>query len=174
VLWVLSAILIALLPEGCIGDDCDLPGRTMRDSGSVGLAMTAALLLLVVATVAVIGRMRSAGRFGKLGTIGATASGIGIAVVTIAGLVQAALFAGDLPAMPYVLIPGALCLILGFVLLGIAVLRADVLPGWVAILLVFGTWLMLGYNDQNIQVLFAVPFGLAWIAVGWALRTPPA
>jgi hypothetical protein len=28
---------------------------------------------------------------------------------------------------------------------------------------------MLGFNDQNAQVLMAIPFGIGWIAVGYAL-----
>jgi hypothetical protein len=62
-----------------------------------------------------------------------------------------------------------LALIVGFVLLSVAVLRAGVLPRWAAILLVVGSLAMLGFNDQNWQALMAVPNGLAWMAVGYVL-----
>ncbi len=36
-------------------------------------------------------------------------------------------------------------------------------------LLIVGSLAMLGFNDQNAQVLLAIPFGVAWMAVGYAL-----
>ncbi len=71
--------------------------------------------------------------------------------------------------MPYFVIPGVLALVVGFVLLGIAVLRARVVPRWAAVLLIVGTLAMLGFNDQNALALMAIPFGIAWIAVGYVL-----
>ncbi|MDQ3910704.1 MAG: hypothetical protein M3305_02750 [Actinomycetota bacterium] len=55
-----------------------------------------------------------------------------------------------------------LALIVGFVLLGVAVL-----PRWTAVLLIVGSLAMLGFNDQNWQALMALPNGLAWIGVGY-------
>ena len=54
-------------------------------------------------------------------------------------------------------------------LLSVAVLRARVLPRWAAILLMVGSLAMLGFNDQNWQALMAIPYGLAWMAVGYVL-----
>ena len=71
--------------------------------------------------------------------------------------------------MPYFVIPGVLALVVGFVLLGIAVLRARVVPRWAAVLLIVGTLAMLGFNDQNARALMAVPNGVAWVAVGYVL-----
>jgi hypothetical protein len=71
--------------------------------------------------------------------------------------------------MPYFVIPGVLALVVGFALLGIAVLRARVLPRWVALLLVVGSLAMLGFNDQNAQALMAILFGIAWMVVGYVL-----
>jgi hypothetical protein len=71
--------------------------------------------------------------------------------------------------MPYFFIPGGLALVAGFMLLGLAILRARVLPRWTAGLLIVGALAMLGFNDQTAQVLLAIPFGVAWVAVGYAL-----
>src|SRR5215212_8057213 len=54
-------------------------------------------------------------------------------------------------------------------LVGIAALRMEALPRWAAVLLVIGSLGMLGFNDQNAQVLMAIPFGIGWVAVGYAL-----
>jgi hypothetical protein len=71
--------------------------------------------------------------------------------------------------MPYFVIPGVLALVVGFVLLGIAVLRARVVPRWAAVLLIVGTLAMLGFNDQNALALMAIPNGIGWMAVGYVL-----
>ena len=60
-------------------------------------------------------------------------------------------------------------LVIGFVLLGISVLRAGVLPRWAALLLIAGTLAMLGFNDQNALALLAIPNGIGWVAVGYVL-----
>jgi hypothetical protein len=35
--------------------------------------------------------------------------------------------------------------------------------------LILATIGLLGFNDQNAQVLMAIPFGIAWIGAGYAL-----
>ncbi len=60
-------------------------------------------------------------------------------------------------------------MVIGLALVGIAALRMEVLPRWAAVLLVIGSLGMLGFNDQNVQVLMAIPFGIGWLAVGYAL-----
>jgi hypothetical protein len=62
-----------------------------------------------------------------------------------------------------------LALVVGFVLLGIAVLLAGVLPRWSAVLLVVGSLAMLGFNDQNAQAFLAIPNDIAWVAAGYVL-----
>jgi hypothetical protein len=103
---------------------------------------------------------------GALGKTGAVVAAVGAALPVIGVLVQGLLYDGDYPLMPYFVIPGLLALVVGFVLLGIAVLLAGVLPRWAAALLVVGALAMLGFNGQNPQDLLTIPNGLAWIAVG--------
>ena len=110
-------------------------------------------------------RARDAGRFGRLG----------ITSVVVGAVAGALLFVGtalntqDSSLVPLFIIPGLLALIVSFVLLSVAVLRARVLPRWAAILLMVGSLAMLGFNDQNWQALMAVPNGLAWMAAGYVL-----
>ena len=79
------------------------------------------------------------------------------------------MYGGDYPLMPCFVIPGVLALVVGFVLLGIAVLLAGVLPRWSAVLLVVGSLAMLGFNDQNAQAFLAIPNDIAWVAAGYVL-----
>jgi hypothetical protein len=166
-LFVVSALLIASMPRGCIGDECEL--RPMRETGLAGALLTLALLLVVVGAAGLVVRVRRAGRLGRLGKTGIVVAAVGAALPVIGSLVQGVLFDGDYPLMPFFVIPGVLALVVGFVLLGLAVLQARVLPHWAAVLLIVGSLAMLGFNDQNAQVLMAIPNGIAWMAVGYLL-----
>ena len=110
-------------------------------------------------------RARHAGRFG----------GLGITSVVVGAVAAVLFFIGTVlntqgsSLVPLFIIPGLLALIVGFVLLSVAVLRARALPRWAAILLMVGSLAKLGFNDQNWQALMAVPNGLAWMAVGCVL-----
>ncbi len=171
-LWIAGAVLTALKPEGCIGDECDLPGRSMREGGVLDAGLSiAGVLLIALGAAAVVSRARASGRLGTVGRVGVIVGLAGVAVLLMAALVQALFYGGDFPSMPLFVLPGGLALVLGFLLLGIAVLRARVLARWAGVLLVVGALAMLGFNDQNAQALLAIPFGIAWVAIGFALRS---
>jgi hypothetical protein len=163
---VVSAIIIASMPRGCIGDGCS--SRPMRETGAAGALLTLALLLVVIGAAGLVLRARDAGRLGVLGKTGIVVGAVGAALPVFGSLVQGILL-GDYPYMPYFVIPGVLALVVGFVLLGIAVLRARVVPRWAAVLLIVGTLAMLGFNDQNALALMAIPNGIGWMAVGYVL-----
>jgi len=172
VLWIAQNVALAFAPEGCIAAECDLPGRSYREasSGLVVLGL-AAVLLIAGGFVGVVRLARRAGRFRRLGHTGLGLSITGVALIAFAIVIQLIVFGGErgFQLWPWFVVPGGLALVLGCLLLGIAILRAQVLPRWVAVLLIIGVLAMLGFNDQNERVLLAVPFGLAWIAVGYVL-----
>ena len=118
-------------------------------------------------------RARGAGRLGPAGRAGLAVGLAGGALLLAGGGAQALLFGGDLPSMPLFVLPGVLALVAGFLLLGVAILRAGVLPRWAGVLLALGALSLLGFNDQNGQALLAIPFGLAWVATGYALWSGP-
>ncbi len=166
-LFVVSALIIASMPRGCIGEEC--AARPMRETGAAGALLTLALLLVVMGAAGLVIRARNAGRFGTLARTGIVVAAVGAALPVLGSLVQGILFDGDYPYMPYFVIPGVLALVVGFLLLGISVLRAGVLPRWAAALLMVGTLAMLGFNDQNALALMAIPNGIGWMAVGYVL-----
>ena len=171
-LWIAAGVATAALPEGCIGDACALPGRSMRDTSAVAPLAAAALLLIAVGAAALVRRARRAGRVGTGGVVGVGASAAGVALLVTGGAVQALAFGGDFPAMPLFVLPGALGLVVGVLLLSVSLLRAGTLPRWAGALLVAGGLALLGFNDQNAQALLAVPFGAAWVAIGSVLAGP--
>ncbi len=169
-LWVAWAVVHALQPMGCVGDECDLPGRSMREGSALGSALLiAAVLALMVGVWGLVSRARAMGGFGTLGSVGLIAITTGVVTVVIASFVQGIFYNGDFWAMPYFVIPAALALVVGFVLLGVAILRSGVLPRWAASLLIIATLTMLGMNEQNTWVLMAIPFGVTWALIGYVL-----
>jgi hypothetical protein len=124
-----------------------------------------------VTAVALVVLVRRAGRFGKAGRAGGVLSILGVSTLVVAGLVQGLLYEGDFPLMPYFVIPTFGALGIGLVLLGVSVLRSGVLPRWASIGLLLGTAAMIGFNEQTHAAWLGLPFGLAWMAVGYALWT---
>jgi hypothetical protein len=167
-LWVIGNVIHASKPQGCIAAECAL--RPMRDTGALeDILMLLSLMLFVVGAAGLLVLARRLGRFGRMGNTGVVIGAVGVVVLVIAGLIQALFFGGDFPLMPGFVIPGVLALIVGFVLLGIAILRAGVLPRWGALLFIVGALAMLGFNEQNWRTLLAIPLGVAWVAVGYVL-----
>ncbi len=166
-LWALWAVLVARLPEGCVEAECNLPGRSVRGYSDLLPLLAAAVLLIAAGVAGVVIRARAAGRFGRLGRWGLVIGAAGAALLATSLVVQGLFFDGDFPLMPAFVIPGGLALAGGFLLFATAVLR--VVPRWAGVLLVIGALALLGVNDQNARILLAVPFGGAWMAVGYAL-----
>ena len=168
--WVAFAVRLASLPEGCVRAECELPGRGLRPGdGLVSALFYAAALCTALAVAGLLARARATGRVGRLGRVGQTLLGAGALLLITGLLVQQFAYGGDFPQMPAVVIPAGLALVLGFLLVAIATLRAGALPRWASALLLGGTVALVGFNDQNAQALMAIPFGLAWLGVGYAL-----
>jgi hypothetical protein len=111
--------------------------------------------------------------FGIIGRIGLLLSAVGGVLIASGIAIQALFFNGDFPLMPFFVIPSLLALIMGFLLLGSALLRARMVPLWAGVLLLLSVLVLLGFNDQDVRVLLAVPLGLSWIVVGaclWATQ----
>jgi hypothetical protein len=172
-LWSLAAVLHSLKPRGCIADECQT--RSMRESGAVdGILTLSSMLLILAGAAGLVLLVRRAGRFGRAGRTGVVLAAAGFAVLLAASVVQALAFGGDFPLMPYFVIPGLLAAVTGFLLVGVTVLRAGVLPRWAAALLIAGAALMLVANEQTILVLLLIPFGVAWMVVGYLMWSEPA
>ena len=127
------------------------------------------VLLIACGALALLWVVREARRFTGLGKAGIMLGAAGIAVLFAGVLVQALLFDGDSPLMPFFVLPGVLLGVAGAVLLGVTVLKSAVLPRWLGILLVLAALLMLGANEQTAAVLLTVPFGLVWLPIGAVL-----
>jgi hypothetical protein len=166
-LWVACVVVHSLRPRGCVAAECAI--RPMRDSGALeaGLALCAALLLMA-ALAGLLRHTRRTHALGRHGETGVRVGGAGLGLLLAAGITQSVV-GPSFRWMPYLVAPGMLAVAMGFLLVGVALLRARVVPGWVGALLVLGSVATLGSNEQTSLVLLLVPVGVAWMAVGYAL-----
>jgi MFS family permease len=169
-LCALAAVLHSLEPSGCIGAECDT--RPMRSATALVSALGgAATLFIVIGMAGLIAMARRSGRHRKLANAGLITAVAGFAILFLGVLIQAVFFSGDLPWMPFFVIPGVIAVIAGFLLIGVFILRSGLLPRWLGIFLLVSSVLLLAANEQTAAVLFAVPFGLAVATVGFFMWT---
>lgn len=167
-LGAVAVFLHSLQPTGCVGSECDAqPMRTA--SGLVTSIGAVAALLALVGVVGLTLMARRSGRSPKLMNAGLAFAAVGFLVLLAAVFIQAVFFDGDFSGMPYLVVVGMVALIIGFVLIGIFILRSGVLPRWVGVLLVVSSALLLAANEQTTAVLLAIPFQLAVATAGFFL-----
>lgn len=165
-LLIAACVYRSTLPRGCIGDECLT--QPQRGDTSLGVLLaTAAALLLVAAGIGLLVQLHRSRRLGLLGGVGLALAGLGSASL-VAGGVAAGIFGPDFEAMPAFVIPGVALVALGMVVLAVALLRSHYLPVRASVALLVGAALLVLVNEQTAAVLFAVPFGLAWVLVGVA------
>lgn len=168
VLWMVGTVLHALEPRGCVGAECAT--RPMRDSSAlVAVLAVCAAVLIMVGVAGLVRLAQDSGRLGRSGRVGVRVGVAGLAILLTAGLAQPVLFGRDFELMPYFVLPGMSAVVIGFLLVGIAIVRAGVLPRWAGVLLVLGSLALVGSNEQTGLVLLMLPFGLAWAAAGYAM-----
>ena len=162
-LWVANDLCGRLSPDP---DDWDCNSAYDYLTNAID---SAAYLLLLVGLVGL--HARQAERYGPLGTAGFFAAFVGAAMVGVANPAEHCLGLDVLGGLVY--LPGVLLLSIGTLLLGIATMRARVLPRWCGVALIVGLVAMFIGADSGGMVVF----GLAWVAVGyvlWSGRGAPA
>ena len=146
-LWVVVFAIYALRSSG--------PGLEPPYRGFEGLGTPAviSLLLIVVGLVA----LHTVQRRSYGGLAGFVLALVGAAVVVVTGASWPVGMAGGLAFM------------LGSLLVGAAALVTNALTRWGAIALSVGSVVFLLFNTETAQAWFALPYGVAWILVGYLL-----
>jgi hypothetical protein len=149
----------------------DLAGRLSADSDDwdcnsswdyVTNARDPVAFFLTAAAVAAL-HARQRQRSGTLGKVGAVAAFLGCVATAVNNPIE---HCGDVEVLGLVLwVPGTLLLFLGLLVLGVATIRARVLPVWAGAAVAAGVVALFLAADGAGMVVF----GLAWIAVGYAL-----
>ena len=160
-LWVVVFAIYALRASG--------PGAETPYRGFEGLGVPGLLSLLLIALGFMgldwptwRGRGEGYGRLGRgLGRVGLGLALLGVFVIVGSG------------ASGTVGIIGAVVLMVASLLVGVAALLTSVLPRWGAIVLIVGSLTFFLFDTETARAWCAVPYGVAWIAVGylqWAGR----
>ena len=168
--WVGMCFVQNTLPQGCIGDEClERPMRGSSDLASLLSVVAGVLLAASVAGFVVMSRRR--GQWGRSSRLGVAAVAAGFLFLLAAGVMT--VVDGNWEGMPGLVVPGVLLLAIGLLLVAWMVLRARVLPTWVAMLMLVTVLLLPFSNEQTSRILLAVPFGLAWMLAGAVLLRRP-
>jgi hypothetical protein len=154
VAWVASFV-VGLASEGQGSETFGLPSFYLID-GLTGLALAGMLVGLLGL------HARQAASYGVLGTVGFLVALVGtILVLANVLLIRAA----ERNLLDLLLLLGLVGMLLGFVLLGIATLRAGVMPQWtgVVLILVLPISALLGDYGGGLVL------GIVWLALGYVL-----
>lgn len=164
--WVVGTIIHALQPRGCVGDECLVRPQREATTATSWLVVVA-VVAMVAFLVALLALMARVGDLGWTGIAGVVTVGLGLVLLALPVLPQ---FRGLRP------LPGLVAVTVGLALVGWTVLRSRVVPTWVGIGLVLGVLSLAASGEQTWRVLFALPFGMAWLTTGVVLllqsRTP--
>jgi hypothetical protein len=154
VAWIASFV-VGLASEGQGSETFGLPSFYLIE-GLTGLALVGTLVGLLGL------HARQDANYGVLGTVGFLAALVGTALVLANVLL---IRTAERNLLDLLLLLGLLGMLLGFVLLGIATLRARVLPQWagVALILVLPVAALLGDYGGGLV------FGIVWLALGYVL-----
>ena len=160
---VAVTLLHASLPEGCIGDDC-LTHEMRGTAAGEGLLALVSTLLLAVAAVTLVVLARRRRPLGKVGVAALVCAAGALALVVAVTVVTVAV--SDVPWMPFLVIPALVLFVAAAVLVGVAVLRARLVPTWLAVAVIVTASMLVVVNEQTALVLLAVPFGTVCVMLG--------
>lgn len=146
-LWVVVFAIYALRSSG---PGLEPPYRSFE---GLGIPAVVSLLLIVVGLVA----LHTLQRRSYGGIVGLILALVGATVVVLTGASWPVGMAGGLAFM------------LGSLLVGAALLVTNALPRWGAVALIVGSGVFFLFNTETAQAWFALPYGVAWIAVGYLL-----
>ncbi len=150
-MWLVVFTLFASRPSG--------PGSAPPHRSFEGLSapLLISAVLIVAGLVALHAHLR--GAYGGLGTAGFVLASVGVALLV--------LVVGGAPFMLSRV--GALGLLLGSALMGVATLRASAQLRWGGAALVVGSLALLLLDTESARVWFALPYGAAWTVLGYGL-----
>jgi hypothetical protein len=153
------------LPIGCVGDECSY--RPMRpDSAAADACYVVTLVALVLAALGLGLLLLRRRALGRLGAVAVGLIAVGAIAATLANLVQAAFFHGDLHAMPAIFLPSVAAVVIGLAVLMVLVIRARLVPLWAGALVGLSVLLVPFGNEENTTVLLDIPLGLAMALAG--------
>jgi len=137
-----------------------------------GFAMEAFLVVaLLLVPVGMVGfhaiQSRNYGRIGRAGFWISVAGPLAVALGAVSYLWWGSVFGSSVLWLAFPV--GPLVLLVGFVLYEVATLRANVLPPWCGAVFIVAVPAALGASTLRAFASVFIVFGLAWLALGYAL-----
>ena len=164
-LAIIAAVVLALMPPGCVADECAIRPMRIIPPG-IGAIGAAAAVLTVIGLAGLARLAAGRGTGVRLGRAAVVCGVAGVTVLLGALLGQELLFDGDLSSMPVFVGIGGLLVLTGLALLVTLLFRTRALPLWLTIAFSASCALLIALNDQNAAILFVVPFNLTLVAIG--------
>lgn len=145
-----------------------VPGN-YRDSGDLMPWIMAGLVLIVVGLVGLY--FRQARRARGLGRTALVLAIVGMPFMAVGGLAMTR--DGTVAGISgfTLFLPGYLAIIVSLLLFGIASLRTPALPLWAGVLLILTPVLLFLFNTEDARAWLMVPFGAAWVVLGYVIRS---
>lgn len=160
--WAMSGVLAYIFPGSNMGEVGSLSWHLIESSDAIAeLGMLAAIAGLHV---------RQRARYGRLGAISSLVAFLGTAALFVSTVIWIATET-DGVLLDMLFSSGALAILVGFPLLGVATVRADALPRWCGLLLV--SWIVyfpLIFYAIDFYGEFRAVFCLVWMALAYALH----
>ncbi len=156
VAWILAWTILGAMPVAP-------PGGHREGWESFNLWSGVALMLTMIGLTGAY--LRQVRRIGGIGHAGFVLPWTGTALMGAGRLGQLVEIGGAW----ILVILGAFALTIGVVLFGIATLRAKVLPSAAGLLLSAAGLMLFLVDPENRRALLALPYGIAWLWLGYAL-----
>jgi hypothetical protein len=173
VCFAVSAVRAALLPTGCVGDEC-LSHPMRPQSALVNVLYAVGALALLVAVAGLMWILKRRGLLGRTGSAGLASCGLAVVVLAAGAGLQAVAHDAMEDLMPAFVLPGVALLVVGVALVAVTVLRSGLLPRSAGALLLVSACILAFVNEEDARILLLVPFALAWVVTGvLLLRTAP-
>jgi hypothetical protein len=155
-------LLHTSLPEGCAGSGClnELLG-TAAGEGPL-LVASGLLFATAAATLVVLARRRRP--LGKVGVAAIVCAAVALGFGAAAAV--SITVDDDAPWTPLLVLPALALFVTAGILIAVLVLRARLIPTWLATALIATAALLLFYNEQTALVLLAIPFASVCVILG--------
>lgn len=160
--WTVSGIFARIFPGPNMGEVGSLSWRLIESSDAAAeLGMLAALVAIHV---------RQSPRGNTLSAIATAISFVGTAALAVSTILWLATETEG-ALLDILFSAGALAVLIGYPMLGLAVLRARVLPRWSGLLLLgWVVYFPLIFVAIDFYGEFRAVFGLVWLALAYAIR----
>jgi hypothetical protein len=148
----------------CLGDACNSRGLPGGQPGEQGLGLATVVCLVVAA----VGLFRAAGRRDPVrkAAVASALCALGAAFFGVAAAVTAARTGGETWLMPVFVFPTLLLTVAAMIVVAAVVLRARLVPRWIAVTMILAASLLPLYQPQTPGNFIPALLGATWVVLG--------